>query len=70
MVLIKGKVFDVDIDELLIGVIVIVVGIGFGIIIDFDGNYVIGGLLVGEYKVEFIYIGFVKMIEIINFFVG
>lgn len=55
MGIISGKIIEGD--ELLIGVIVVVVGILIGIIIDLDGNYSIF-VDVGIYVLEVFYIGF------------
>lgn len=55
---ISGQVLDSDNGESLIGVNVIIKGTSFGTATDFDGNYSINNIKVGEYAIEFSYIGY------------
>ena len=55
---IRGKVIDTNINEPLIGAVVIVEGTSFGAAVDFDGNFIIQNIPAGNYTLTASYMAY------------
>lgn len=61
--IIKGKVFNADTKEPLIGANVLVMKTNFGAMTDLNGEFSVKNIPVGNYNLEFSFIGFGKVIK-------